>query len=84
MGYTSLMGVDPYEQPVSISSPYNVTALYFSFGCATLSVAYLAYLHVQNHWVTLGIWVSNGKCSLCWLVQPSKSLSYTSLMGIQP
>jgi len=78
------MGVQHYEEAVSISSTDRLTALHYSYGCATLGAAYLCYLHVQNHWVTLDIRVSNGKCRLCWLVEPSKSLNYTLLMGIQP
>jgi len=82
-GYTSVMGVKPYEQPVSINSIDRITALHFSYGRATLSVAYLGYPHVQNQSATQDIWASNGKCSLGWSVHLLKSLRYTSLMGIQ-
>ena len=28
--------------------------------------------------------MSNLKCSLCWLANPSESLTYTTRMGVQP
>ena len=56
----------------------------YTYGCATLSAAYVFKLDVMNYWVTLLLWVRHLKCSLCWLALSSESLSYTTLMGVQP
>jgi len=83
LDYGAPMGVEPDEQPMFTGSTYRIPLLNWSYGCATLSRAYVGYVYLQNHWVTLDIWLFNLKCSLCWLLLPSESLSYTSLIGMQ-
>jgi len=61
------MGVEPYEQPMFISPTYKITVLHLSYGCSTLIAANVGYVYLHNQWVTVHIWLSNVKCSLCWL-----------------
>ena len=76
------MGAPPTVQLMFVSSTYRITGLHYTYGSATLSAAYVGYLHLLNHWVTQHIWVSNLKGSLCWLALPTESLGYTTLMGV--
>ena len=50
-----------------VSSTYRITGLHFIDGCATLSAAYVGYLYVENHQVTLQLLVRHLKQNLCWL-----------------
>ena len=84
LAYTTIMGAPPYAQPLLVTSTRTITALHYTYGCATLSAAYLCKIYLENHWVNLHLWVSNVKCSLCWLGLFSESMGYTSLMGVQP
>ena len=76
------MGAPPKVQLMFVSSTYRITGLHYTYGSATLSAAYVGYLYFLNHWVTLHIWVSNLKGSLCWLALPTESLGCTTLMGV--
>ena len=76
------MGAPPTVQLMFVSSTYRITGLHYTYGSATLSAAYVGYLHLLNHWVTQHIWVSNLKGSLCWLALPTELLGYTTLMGV--
>ena len=69
------MGSARYVQPMLVTFTLRITVLHYTYGCATLSAAYVGYFYLQNHWVTLDRWVSNLKCSLCWLGLPLESLS---------
>ena len=40
-----------------VGSTYRITGLQYTYGCATLSAAYVSYLYLENHWVTLQSWV---------------------------
>ena len=40
-----------------VGSTYRITGLQYTYLCATLSAAYLGYLYLGNHWVTLQLWV---------------------------
>ena len=40
-----------------VKSSYRITRLQYSYGCAALSEAYVVYLYLENHWVTLQLWV---------------------------
>ena len=44
-----------------MSPTYGITKLHYTYGSATLSAAFVAYLYFLNHWVTLHIWVTNRK-----------------------
>ena len=44
-----------------VGSTYRITGLQYTYGCATLSAAYLGYLYLGNHWVTLQLWVRHLK-----------------------
>ena len=52
MGYTSLMGAPPSVRLTLIISTKRITWLHYSYGCATLSRAYAAYLYFLKDWVT--------------------------------
>ena len=67
-----------------VTSIYRITGLKYTYRCAILSAAYLCKLYLQNHWVTLHLWVSNLKFSLLLLPLPTQSLCFTTLMGVQP
>ena len=69
-------------QLMFVSSKHGISELHYTYGNATLSAEYVGNLHFQNHGVTPHIWVSNLKGSLNWLALPTKSLGYTTLMGI--
>ena len=79
LGYTTLMGEQPKEKPMC-----SMTVLSYTYGCATVRAAYVCNLSVHNHWVTLHLWVSNLKCSLCLLALPTESLANTILIGAPP
>ena len=67
-----------------VLSTYRITGLHYTYGCATLSAAYVGYRYFLNQRVTPYKSLSNPKDSLCWLALPRKSLGYTTLMGVQP
>jgi len=75
------MGSEPSVQPALVISYYRLTVLHYSYGCATLSEAYLRKVYLGNHCCTLHLWVSNQMSSLCPLALPTKLLRYTTLMG---
>ena len=62
LGYTTLIGVQPQVQPMTVMSTYTITGSQKIYGCLTISV-------------TPHIWVCNLKGSLCWLALPKESLS---------
>ena len=41
LGYTKLMGAEPWMQSMIVSSTYKVTELHYTFAYATLSTAYI-------------------------------------------
>ena len=43
------MGVQLYVTAVFIGSSYKITLLYYTYGCATLSAAYVGYLYLENY-----------------------------------
>ena len=47
------MGAPPTVQLMFVSSTYRITGLHYTYGSATLSAAYVGYLYLGNHWVTL-------------------------------
>ena len=57
---------------------------HYTYGCLALSLAYCCQLPLQNNWVTLHLLMLHLKLSICWLLFPSESLCFTSLMGVQP
>ena len=52
--------------------------LNYTYGCATLSAAYLCKLYLENYFVTLHLCVSNLISSLCSLAVPTESLLHYS------
>ena len=78
------MGVRPKQDPMLVSSTFSMTPLRYTLGCATVSSAYVCKLYLQNHVVSLHLWVSNFKCRLCLLALPTESLGYTILIGVPP
>ena len=50
---TTLLGVPSKFQLMFVSSTYRNTGLHYTYGSATLSAAYVGYLYLENHWVTL-------------------------------
>ena len=83
VGETTYMGVQLKVQPILVGSMFSITVLHQSYGCATLIAAHVGYVYLPNHQVTLHIWVSNVKSTLCLLPFPSESMGYTSLTGVQ-
>ena len=72
LGYITLIGVQPQVQPtllgvpptvqlMFVSSTYRITGLHYTYGSATLSAAYVGYLYVENHRVTLQLLVRHLK-----------------------
>ena len=55
VGYTTPIGAPPYVEPMFVSSTFKITRLHFTYGCATLSGAFVCKLYLKNHWVTLGL-----------------------------
>jgi len=74
--------VELYEQPMFISFTYRIAVLHYTYGCATLSSAYLCEVYLGNHWVTLQLWVSNLMSSLSPLALPTELLRYTKLISV--
>ena len=64
---TTLLGAPPTVQLMFVSSTYRITGLHYTYGSATLSAAYVGYLYVENHRVTLQLLVRHLKQNLCWL-----------------
>ena len=56
-GRLAFSAAPPTVQLMFVSSTYRITGLHYTYGSATLSAAYLGYLYVENHWVTLQFWV---------------------------
>ena len=79
--YTILKYALPQVQPIFLSSTYRITTLHYTYGCATLSAAYLSKFYIENDCVTLHLWVAIFMCRLCLLVLPGESLCYTARMG---
>ena len=48
-------------QLMFVCSTYRITGLDYTYGCATLSAAYVGYLYLENHWVTPQLWVRHLK-----------------------
>lgn len=69
-------------QPLFVSSTDKNNGLRHSYGCPTLTAAYVCNRYLQNHWVTLHWWVCNLKCSPCLLALLTESPSYTILMVV--
>ena len=40
-----------------VSPTYKITELHYTYGCAILRTAYVGYLFLENHWVTVQLWV---------------------------
>ena len=53
VGYTILMGVQHYLQPMFVSSTYRTIGLQYSYRGATLKATYVCKLFLENYWVTL-------------------------------
>ena len=68
------MGAQPYVRLTLIISTKRITWVHYSYGCVTLSTAYVAYLYFLKDWVRPQKWVSNVKCSVCWLPLHKESL----------
>ena len=81
---TLLIGNQPLVQRMFVSSSCRITEFHYTYGCATLSAAFICMFLLQNHRVTLHLWVSNLKCSLCLFALATESLGYTSVMGAPP
>ena len=56
-GRPAFSAAPPSVQLTFVSSTYRITGLHYTYGSATLSAAYLGYLYVEYHWVTLQLWV---------------------------
>ena len=67
LDHTTLLGAPPTVQLMFVSSTYRITGLHYTYGSATLSAAYVGYLYVENHRVTLQLVVRHLKQNLCWL-----------------
>ena len=67
-----------------VTSSFRIAGLYITYGCPALNAAYDIKHYLQNHWRKLQVWVSNLTWSLCLLAVPSESLSYTTLISVQP
>ena len=65
LGYTILIGVTPRVQPLLVSSTFRNTRLHYTFGCPTLSGAYVCKVLLQNLWFRVHLWARHFKCSLC-------------------
>ena len=51
------MGVRLSVQPMLAICSFRITELHYTYGCQTLIKAYVYERYVQNHWVTLQLWV---------------------------
>ena len=56
---------------------------HYTYGCLALSLAYCCQTPLQKNWVTLHLLMRHFKLSLCYLLLPSESPCFTSLMGVQ-
>ena len=81
LGFTTLMGSPSYVRLTLVTSTLKITGLHYSYGCATLSAAYVGYLQFQNHLLTPHLWVYNVKLSLLLLASITETLGCTTLMG---
>ena len=59
--HTTLFGAPPTVELMFVSFTYTITGLRYTYGSATLSAAYVGYLYVENHWVTLQLLVRHIK-----------------------
>ena len=66
-----------------VSSTYRITGLHYSYGCPTLNAAYVFKLYLQNYRFTPNLSVPLFKCNLSLYTLLTKSLGYTTLMGVQ-
>ena len=73
------MGSPSYVRLTLVTSTLKITGLHYSYGCATLSAAYVGYLQFQNHLLTPHLWVYNVKLSLLLLasITQNTGLHYT-------
>ena len=78
------MCVQLLVQPNLVTTTYIITCLHYIYECSTLVAAYICKIYLENHRVTLHLWVSNLVNSQCLLALPTQSLYYTSLMGAPP
>ena len=67
-----------------VGSTYRITGLQYTYGCATLSSAYVNCLYLANHWVTLRLWCATSNRAYFCYPYPSESLRFPSLVGVQP
>ena len=70
-----------YVQRMLVTAIFSITGLHQTYGCPTVSLAYVGFLYLQNHWVTLHLQMRHLKCSLFWLPLVRKSLRYALFMG---
>ena len=82
--YRRLMVVQTLLQGMFVKSTYGITCLVSSYECHLKCSLYLLVVHLQNHCVTLQLWVSNLKRSICLWALPWEWLGYTTLMGAPP
>ena len=78
------MGSPSYVRLTLVTSILKITGLHYSYGCATLSAAYVGYLQFQNHLLTPHLWVYNVKLSLLLLASITETLGCTTFTGVQP
>ena len=75
------MGSPSYVRLTLVTSILKITGLHYSYGCATLSAAYVGYLQFQNHLLTPHLWVSKVKLSLFLLASITETVGGNTLMG---
>ena len=81
LGFTTLMSSPSYVRLTLVTSILKITGLHYSYGCATLSAAYVGYLQFQNHLLTPHLWVSKVKLSLFLLASITETVGGNTLMG---
>ena len=84
MACSRLMCVQLLVQPKLVTTTYRITGLHYIYECSSSGAAYICKIYLENHRVTLHLWVSNLVNSQCLLTVPTQSLYYTSLMGVPP
>ena len=62
----------------------RINGSHFTYGCPPLSAAYVCYLYLQNHLVTIQLLVRHVTWRLCWLPLARESLCYNTIMGAPP
>ena len=78
LSYTSLVHGPLQVQPIFVRYTYTITGFHYSFGCATLSAAYLCKFYLENHCVTLHLRFLI--CRLRLLILRTEFLCYTTFM----